>query len=262
MTQKSKYKSTVPAVEQSLKLLNFLAEHSDTSLTLTEICERLDIHKSKAYTILNTLIGYDFIEKNPRTKTYRLGLGIVHLARNILNNLNIREMVKGPLYQLAMETELTAHYGQIAGSNFYIIAKEESNTDFGYSMRIGISHDITHGAHGKAVVAFMPEEKRQEILGREYLCFYGDGKSVDMDKLLAELEEARTNGYATDIRVTNPNITAISSPVFEGGGSIVGCIILIGIFPRAKLKSFGKKVTEAAFDISHILGYRNNLPYS
>lgn len=261
MTQKSKYKSTVPAVEQSLALLNFLAAHSDTSLTLTEICERLDIHKSKVYTILNTLIGYDFIEKNPRTKTYRLGLGIVHLARNILNNLDIRDIVKAPLHQLAVETELTAHYGQIVGSNFYIVAKEESNAAFGYNMRIGISHDITHGAHGKAIVAFMSEEERQQILSRDYLCFYGDGKPVDLDKLLSELEEIRTNGYATDLRVTNPNIIAISSPIFDGGGTIIGCIILIGVFSRTKLKRFGAKVAQTAFDISHILGYRSKLPY-
>ena len=205
---------------------------------------------------------YDFVEKNPRTKTYRLGLGIIHLARNILNNLDIRDIIKAPLRRLAVETELTAHYGQIVGSQFYIISKEEGNTDFGYNMHIGISHDITHGAHGKAIVAFMPEDERQEILNRDYLCFYGDGQPVDRDVLLTELEEARASGYATDIRVTNPNIIAISSPVFDGDGIIVGCIILIGVFSRAKLKGYGEKVAHAAIDISHDLGYRHALPYA
>mgnify|MGYP001814882596 FL=1 len=262
MTKKSKYQSTVPAVDQSLKLLNFMAENSATSMTLTEICERLDIHKSRVYTILNTLIGYDFVQKNPRTKTYRLGLGIVHLARNILNNLDIRDIVKTPLRQLAMETELTAHFGQIVGSNFYIISKEEGNADVGYNMRIGISHDITHGAHGKAIVAFMPESERQEILSRDYLCFYGDGQPFDMDDLLTELEEARINGYATDLRATNPNIIAISSPVFDGDETIDGGIILIGAFSRGKLKSYGARVANAAIGISHDLGYRSTLPFS
>ncbi len=212
--------------------------------------------------MLNTLIGYDFVEKDPRTKAYRLGLGIVHLARNILNNLDIRDIVKAPLRQLALETQLTAHYGQIAGSNFYIVAKEEGNADIGYTMRIGISHDITHGAHGKAIAAFMSEQERQEILRREYLCFYGDGQPVDMNVLLAELEEVRINGYASDVRVTNPNIIAISSPVFDGTGAIVGGIILIGAFSRTKLKSYGAKVASAAIEISHILGYRSALPNS
>ncbi|MFW2368030.1 MAG: IclR family transcriptional regulator, partial [Desulforhopalus sp.] len=122
VTKKSTYKSTVPAVDQAMRLLNCLAESPNPQLTLTEICGRLEISNSKAYTILNTLIGYDFIEKNPQTKTYRLGLGIVSLARNILNNIDVRDLVAQPLKKLAEETEMTAHFGLITGSRVYIIA--------------------------------------------------------------------------------------------------------------------------------------------
>jgi DNA-binding IclR family transcriptional regulator len=256
MEKKSNYKSTVPAVDQAMRLLNCLAESSTPQLTLTEICERLDIHKSKAYTILNTLVGYDFIEKNQQTKTYRLGLGIVYLARNILNNLDVRDLVAAPLKRLAVETDLTAHFGLITGSRVYIVAKEESDQAFGYSIRVGVHHHLTHGSHGKAIVAFMTESERQQILEQEELCFYGDAVPFDKKKLMDEFEEIRQTGYSVDARETNPNITGISSPVFDGGGSIMGCVILVGTFSKAKQKKNGPMVVKTAADISRILGFR------
>jgi DNA-binding IclR family transcriptional regulator len=259
--KKSNYKSTVPAVDQTMRLLNCLAESSSPQLTLTEICERLEIHKSKAYTILNTLVGYDFIEKNQQTKTYRLGLGIVYLARNILNNLDVRDLVSAPLKKLAVATDLTAHFGLITGSRVYIIAKEESDQAFGYNIRVGVHHHITHGSHGKAIVAFMSESERQHILEQEELSFYGYGVAIDKEKLMDEFEEIRQNGYSVDARDTNPNIIGISSPVFDGSGSIMGSIILVGTFSKAKQKKNGPLVANTAVEISRILGFRGEFPF-
>ncbi len=254
--KKSSYKATVPAVDQAMQLLNCLAESANPQLTLTEICNQLKIHKSKAYTILNTLMGYDFIEKNPQTKTYRLGLGIVGLARNILNNIDIRDLVLPHLQTLAKETGLSAHFGQIMGSEVYIIGKADSNQNFGYRIRVGAHHHITHGAHGKAIVAFVPEARQQEILSQDYLCFYGDGEPVDMDYLLEELATCRKEGYSMDLGITNPNINVLAAPVMDNKNEVIGCVILVGAFRRSEVKKFGSMVSKNAMNISHMLGYR------
>ncbi|MFK5953132.1 MAG: IclR family transcriptional regulator [Desulfobacterium sp.] len=254
--KKSSYKATVPAVDQAMQLLNCLAESSNPQLTLTEICSQLKIHKSKAYTILNTLMGYDFIKKNAQTKTYRLGLGIVGLARNILNNIDIRDLIIPHLQTLAKETDLSAHFGQITGSEIYIIGKADSNRNFGYRIRVGTHHHITHGAHGKAIVASMPEAQQQEILSQEYLCFYGDGEPVDMNFLLKELSTCREKGYSMDLGVTNPNINVLAAPVMDNKTEVIGCVILVGAFRRSEVKKFGSMVSKSAMDISHMLGYR------
>lgn len=253
--KKSNYNPIVPAVDQALELLNCLDRSSSSQLTLTQICDRLDLGKSKVFTILNTYIKHDFIEKDPQTKTYRLGLGIVYLARNILKNLNIRDIVQPHLKALAIETDLTAHFGQITGSRFYIIAREESNELIGYTMRVGVSHQLAHGAHGKAIVSSMGETERKQILSQASLGFYGDGEPVDMDRLERDFQACRKLGYAVDPGDTNPNITAISSPVFNGESNPIGAIVLIGAFDREKIKIFGPKVSREAISISRKLGY-------
>ncbi len=248
--KKSRYKSTVPAVDQCMQVLNCLAESPRRQLSLSEICDMAGIHKSRGYTILNTLMAHNFIEKNPHTKVYKLGIGIVSLARNVLNDLNLGDIVNPHLQTLARNTDATAHYGVISGNRFYIVAKEESSDTFGYTMRLGIQHHLTHGAHGKAIVALMPEKDREQILAAEPLCFYGDGKPVDLDYLKEEFETIRELGYAVDLGETNPNITCISAPVTNLEGKLAGAIVLIGVFQRARVKTFGPMVVEAARRVS------------
>ncbi len=257
--KKSRYNSIVPAVDQSMRLLQCLAKSSNQKMTLTEICDRLELSKSKGYTILNTLIQYDFIEKDSQTKTYRLGLGIVYLARNVLNSIDIRDIVSPELKKLAMETGLTAHFGTRTDSRVYIIAKEESNENFGYNMRVGVNHPLTYGAHGKAIVAFMSEEDRQQVLEQEELCFYGYNKPVDMERLEKELEGCQQKGYAIDQGDTNPDIRAICSASLDGENKVVGSVILIGVFRAPKIKTYGPLVVKAAARISEKLGYMGSV---
>ena len=47
---------------------------------------------------------------------------------------------------------------------------------------------LTYGAHGKAIVAFLPGEERDRILREESLYFYGNPEKVDRHRLSAELE--------------------------------------------------------------------------
>lgn len=250
----SAYKPIVPAVDQALKLLMHLAKNTEIKLTLTEICERVGIHKSKGYTILNTLKQYDLIQKDERTKTYGLGLGIVHLAHNVLDNMEIRDVAAPYLVKLANESKCTAHLLTINQDMVYVVSAYEGSPDIGFTLRKGFRYHITHGVHGKAIAAFLPAEELRNLLSGESLHFYGEGKPVDMNRLNKELATVRENGYAYDQGILLPGITAISSPVFEKQGEIIACVLLLGVFPDPGKTNYGIKVREAAKRISEVFG--------
>jgi DNA-binding IclR family transcriptional regulator len=250
----SAYKPIVPAVDQALKLLMHLAKNTEIKLTLTEICERVGIHKSKGYTILNTLKQYDLIQKDERTKTYCLGLGIVHLAHNVLDNMEIRDVAAPHLMTLANESKCTAHLLTINQDLVYVVDAYEGSPDIGFTLRKGFRYHITHGVHGKAIAAFLPDGDLKDLLGGDSLHFYGEGKPVDMNRLKSELTAVRENGYAYDHGILLPGITAISSPVFEKNGEIVACVLLLGVFQDTGTTNYGIKVREAAKRISEVFG--------
>jgi DNA-binding IclR family transcriptional regulator len=245
---------TVPAVEQASRVLICLARDKSSRMNLTEVCRKVGIHKSKGYSILNTLQKFGFVQRDPENKLYSLGPGLISLSRKVLDTLDYRAVVGPFLEGLAVETKSTALFGVIADGNFFIVAKHEGNQDFGVTMRLGFRFPITAGAHGKAVVSFMPEEERRTILSSKKLFFHGDPENLDRERLRSEFENCRKSGYAFDVGGLHPGINAIASPVAGAGGKLIGALLVIGTFAEAKIGELGATVAKEARSVSLMLG--------
>ncbi len=251
---KSAYNPVVPAVEQASRILLFLQESPHFKVKLTEICQQVGIHKSKAFSILNTLKQFGFVEKDSQTKTYSLGTRLIFLARNVLDNLYYPDIVAPFLQNLAVETNGTAVFGLINGEHVFVVSKHEGNQNIGFSVRLGHRFHITLGAHGKAILAFMPEAERERILARKKVYLYWDPSRVNMRLLREELTRCRELGFAQDIGEITPGINVVSAPLFAHHDKMIGCIILIGTFQESTIETYGPKVVNAAKQISSKLG--------
>ena len=76
----------VPAVEQASRVLFCLAGSSSSQMSLLEICDRVGIHKSKAYSILQTLQKFGLVQRFSDRKGYALGPGLITLSRKVLDD--------------------------------------------------------------------------------------------------------------------------------------------------------------------------------
>ena len=252
---KSVYKPLVPAVEQASRVLLCLGESPNFKMKLTEICKQVGIHKSKGHSILNTLKQFGFVEKDPQTKTYSLGPALIFLSRHVLDNLYYPDIVAPFLDDLAKETNGTALFGLIYAEHLLVVGKREGNQNIGFSIRLGHRFHITLGAHGKAMVAFMPEADREKILTKKRVYFHGlDISRLNMKRLRDELTKCRQLGYAQDVGEITPGVNFVSAPVFGVQEKIIGCIILIGTFPEGLIEKYGPKTADVARRISYKLG--------
>ncbi len=252
--KKSVYNPVAPAVEQAARLLMLLGGHSDSKMTLTEICTALEIHKSKGYSILNTLMQYSLIVKDQDTKTYSLGPGLIFLAQNVRDNLDIVNIARPGLKDLAGQTKACVLLGTVSNNQIYIASKYENNETMGISVRQYQSLHITHGAHGKAIFAFLDPDKKEKLIKKGELHFYGINAPVDFEELDRELEQCRKKGYAIDNGNMTHGIKAISSPIFSHNKKIIGVIILVGTFEKKKFGEYGEKVSNLAKTISEKMG--------
>jgi len=252
---KSAYKPSVPAVEQASRVLLCLGESPNFKMKLTEICKQVGIHKSKGHSILNTLKQFGFVEKDPQAKTYSLGPALIFLSRHVLDNLYYPDIVAPFLDDLAKETNGTALFGLIYAEHLLVVGKREGNQNIGFSIRLGHRFHITLGAHGKAMVAFMPEADREKILTKKRVYFHGlDSSRLNMKRLRDELTKCRQLGYAQDVGEITTGVNFVSAPVFGVQEKIVGCIILIGTFPEGLIEKYGPKTADVARRISYKLG--------
>jgi DNA-binding IclR family transcriptional regulator len=196
---------------------------------------------------------YGFTEKDLQTKTYPHGPSLL-LSRNFLDNLYYPEVVAPFLESLARETGRKAMFGLISGSHVFVLNQREGNGNISFRLRIGQRFHITLGAHGKAIVAFLPEAERKAILSRKKLYFHGDPSRMDMKRLKKEFVRCRESGFACDIGKVTPGVTVISAPVFGLREMLIGCVGLIGVYPKGKIQEYGAKMTNLAKQIIRKLG--------
>ena len=259
---KSVYKPIVPALEEAGRVLLCLGQSSNFRMTLTEICKKVGIHTSKAFSILNTLSQFGFVEKDPQTKTYSLGIGLVFLSRQVLDNLDYRGTIDPYLRKLARETNGIAVFGLLQGESLYVIAKQEGDQRIGLTVRLGHRFHFTYGVHGTLIAAFMSEAERQKLLSRKNLYFHGDPSRLDMARLQEELAKCRESGFAVDAGRINPGINAVGAPVFGVDGNITGVITVIGTFPEEMIDEYGRTTSLIARQVSSRLGADNDDLYA
>jgi len=244
----------VPAVEHAARILLYFSKNNRGQANLTEICQALGIYKSRGHAILKTLAAYGFIERNDATKHYSLGPAVLTLSRSLLQHLDLRAIALPHLETLARETGCTALVGIVSEEHFIVIAKRDGGTPLGITIEVGHQFPLTAGAHGKALVAFLPEGERAKILKRKSLYFYGNPENYQKSRLTKELGTCRSQGYALDMGDLQPGIHAAAAPVFTVGDRVTGAVIAVGTFPKKAAPLIGAKVRDAAQTISRAMG--------
>ncbi|HEY3278443.1 MAG TPA: IclR family transcriptional regulator [Syntrophorhabdaceae bacterium] len=244
----------VPAVEQASRVLFCLAGAESQYLSLPEICARVAIHKSKAFSILETLLGFGLVRKGTDGKGYALGPGLIFLSRKAIDHLSAPRLAEPILKDLAKATGCTAVLGLIDGGSVFIAGKAEGEGGFGVTMRVGHRLGLTYGAHGKAVVAVMPGKVRDHILAETPLYFYGSPERLDRVRLAADFAQCLEEGFAEDLGEVNPGLNVEAAPVIGPDGMPVGFIEIFVLFKKETAHQFGPLVAEAGRALSRELG--------
>jgi DNA-binding IclR family transcriptional regulator len=249
------YTGHVPAVDQAARILLCLAKNKSSRMNLTEICSTVGIHKSKGYAILNTLMKFGFVRKEPEGKTYSLGLGLISLSRRVLDGLNFGEAAGPFLERLARKTHSTALLGLLDEDEYaFIVAKQEADHNIGLTTRVGHRFVVTEGAAGKAIFAFLPAHERERLLSGKPLRFHGSEAAFDPARLDKELRQCRRTGYAVDLGENFPGINIVAAPAFDSHGALLGSIFILGTFPEKLAGEYGPLVAETAKEFSIFLG--------
>lgn len=258
-TEKTKNKNkngryVSPAVEQASHILFCLAEAKSTFMSLTEICARVGIHKSKAFTILETLQRSGLVRKNTDGKGYALGPGLIALSRRVLDDLNAPVLAEPILEGLAKKAGTTAALGLIVGPNVFVAAKRESGGPVVVTMRVGHRFPLTYGCHGKAIAAFLPEDELEALLKEKKLYFSGEPAKFNKKKVMADIERSRVDWFADDLEETAPGLNAVAAPVLGPNSRPIGYIVLLGLASAESARQNGPLVAEAGKALSRQLG--------
>jgi DNA-binding IclR family transcriptional regulator len=255
MSQEPKKTYVVPAVNQAIRLMLCLADSGSNPKSLTEICEQVAIHRSKAFSILNTLSEYGFVKKNSNRRGYVLGPGLLTLSGKIIESLSPSRVVEPILSDLAKKAGATVSLGVISDDKTFIVAEYQGAPGIGISSPIGYATPISYGAHGKAIAAFLPAPELEELLKSKDLYFYGTPAKYNEACFKKEILLCRGNGFAVELGDVQPGVNAVASVITDQNGNPVGYVSIVGFFTKEMAMKLGPLTAAAVKVISKETGH-------
>src|ERR1035438_7064300 len=154
----------VQALDRAFAVLDLLGE-SETPLGLAQVAASLQLHKSTAHRFLMVLERHRMVERTGSGK-FRLGLRLYDLGNRAIEQYDLRDRAQPHLRRLVAETEETAHLCILEAARMIYIDKIEPARSERMITRVGASNPIHCTSVGKAILAFLPEDRAADILRR------------------------------------------------------------------------------------------------
>jgi len=239
----------VPAVDRAVRILKLLAREPDRGLGVSEISRELALNKSTAHAILVTLSEHGFLERDPRTRSYRPGLYLDVLAASLRRESSIPVLARPALEGLLEELAETVFLAVFSEDHIVLVDKAESHLDLSITSPLGRRLPHSAGALGKVFHAWMPEAELRALLRRRPLRSFTDRTVVDGDAYREELRRVREAECAFDDEEYLQGVRAAAAPVFGGRAEVAAALCVVGPtarLGRREMRRAGDRVRELA----------------
>jgi IclR family acetate operon transcriptional repressor len=243
----------VPAVEKAAAILEYLC-HAKREPALRDIHMDLNIPKTTAYSILNTLIHCGFVQKResgcfiPTLRLFTLGTQ----ARNLVNGGHV---LLPYLEKLRDITGFTVFFSIYDNGEQVIMEKlDGSGAVVTFRAYVGERKRLNTSSGGKAISAYLPPAERELMFVRGLDKFTPNSIATKED-LLEHFEMIRNQGYAVDNEEGEIGVRCLGAPVFIHG-QIYGAVSIATLkdnLPFTDIPKYVKLVKTAAAEISEIL---------
>lgn len=222
-------------LESVVRVMNvleaFTAERPE--LRLTDLSEALGMPKPQVLRIASTLEQGGFLERDPDTKRYRLGIRLLTLGMLVQRTLSLRDVAQPWVDQLADETHETIGLFIPDRSGPICVEVRQSPRALRVFAEPGRRMPWNAGASGKVILAFLPEAERERVLNTTTFRAFTERTITDPAQLRTLLDTIRRDGFHVGVGDLNVGALGIGAPVFDHHGRIAGAISLSAPNDRA-----------------------------
>ena len=216
----------VGAVLNALEILRYLGAQR-AAVPGAQVARSLKLNPSTCFNILKTLVAERLVHFDEAGKTYRLGVGMVELAGNALEQVGSLRQIHPELERLAAAWRMSmTAWLRVSDTRVMLVDRAQASSTIQIHMRIGHRLPLLVGALGRCMAAHagLPDEE----LKRQYAEIRQD-HPVPFEQFLKEVAEVRETGFAVDRDGFERGITTVSSVVLDADGYPYLAISAIGL---------------------------------
>jgi IclR family transcriptional regulator, KDG regulon repressor len=254
----------IQSIERAVSILNaFSAEEPE--LGVTDLADRLGLHKSTVHRFLVNLEAAGLVERNRHTARYRLGLRIFELGGLVLQQMNLWDEALPFLEGLVRDSGETGHLAVLDGGEAVYIEKVEARRALRIPSAIGRGYPAHATSLGKILLAHLADDARAEIIAERGLSRCTPKTITDAERLDSELDQIRRQGFAVDEEEYEEGLRCIGAPILGHTGQVVAAIGIGGPVTRVTPQRVGELaelVMSAAGSLSRRMGAEQSGAYA
>jgi IclR family pca regulon transcriptional regulator len=252
----------ISSLARGLTILNSFTREKPF-LTLSEISKLTGLSKAAVQRYTFTLQELAYLERD-ENKVFRLGPKVFSLGFGVLRSLEIRKLAYPYMKKTSQETGQTVNLEILDETNVIFIERIEVKRIIGYEVQVGSRLPAYCTSAGKAILAFLPPEKRDEIVPCLQFERLTEHTIMDEGRLLEDLKETKRRGFSINDQEVSLSSRAIGAPVFSSEANVVAAVSIVvnaSLFSRDELeKRFSPVVMALAKKISAMLGWMDDIP--
>lgn len=182
------------------------------AMTLTELAKKNGLSRASARRFLLTLQKLGYVSSDD--KQFRLTAKILDLGYSYLSSLNLTEIITPFIQQVAHELGESCSATVLDGGEVVYIARIPRGNLIPISLQIGARLPAYATSPGRVLLAALPKEQLQAFLDNvEFKQL--TSRTITPDKLPAELEKIRKQGYAIVDQELELGMRAVAVPVYD-----------------------------------------------
>ena len=235
--------------------------HGDCAeLGVTALSKRLSLGKNNVFRLLATLASRDYVEQDPATGNYRLGLKNFELGQTMVSQMGLLRQARPVIESMAASSNETTDLAVLKRGHILYVDAVETDLPVRVSPRLGSWFPVHCTAASKVHLAFMSADQLTPLLPTGQLQRFTANTITDVKKLLQQLRQIALKGYAIDDEELDVGVRSVGAPIRDFTRRVVGAVSISGPVTRITKTRLTREliplVQSGAAEISCRLGYR------
>jgi len=253
MVRKDKTDYLIQSVSLACALLDQF-RNVERDLSITELSRMLRVNKNYVFRLLATMERRGFVERNPQSGSYRLGITTLQMGESCSRSKHITREAHVTLDHMTRLCRETSMLHVLTDGDLVCVDVVDSTLPIRVQAKIGTSLPLQVTASGRVMLAFGNAEALSSCKG------HGTAEKEKLSvSTLNELHRIREQGYAISHGEFNPDVCAAAAPVLDHRSRVAGVIAVVGPCCRISFErldcEIAPLVVKSAQDLSAGMGF-------
>lgn len=217
----------VPALARGMRMLEELAARPQGA-TVAEIAGTMKLPKPSVFRMLLTLLDCGYLVRDKETLSYRLSRKMLSIGYSAIDGRGLLEKSQDSLKALRDEVGEATMLAVLSGYEGVVLEQLPGLRPVMVMVKVGHRFPLHTAAPGKAMVAFLPNAERAQILDSIEYKKFTERTIVSRQAMECELAEIRERGVAYDRGEELPDIRCVAAPVLNHAGYPLAALSISG----------------------------------